>query len=96
MTGNEFPAWIVALVALVSGVTLLSVRPMPLFVRVALLSPRLAIFAMFGLYALLDMDITNRAFVTRLVLVILFLTESVTAVIVRLEWHKLHRLGKRL
>lgn len=96
MTGNEFPAWLVALVSLVSGLTLLSVRPMPLFIRVALLSPRLAIFALYTLYALFDLDMANRAFVTRLLLVILFLAESATAVIVRLEWFKLRKLGRRL
>lgn len=96
MAGAEFPAWVIALAALVSAVTLFSARPMPLFVRVALISPRLAICALYGIYALFDVDVTNRVFVTRLALLMLFLAESVTFVLVRMEWQKLHRLGRRL
>ena len=96
MTGDEFPAWVIALAALASAVTLFSARPLPLFVRVALISPRLAICALYGIYTLFDVDLANRAFVTRLLFLLLFLTESVTFGLVRLEWQKLHRLGRRL
>jgi hypothetical protein len=96
MTGDEFPAWVIALAALASAVMLFSARPMPLFVRVALISPRLAICALYGIYTLFDVDIATRSFVVRLLFLLLFLTESVTFGLVRLEWQKLRHLGRRL
>lgn len=90
---NEFPAWIVSLAALTSAWAVMSGRAMPLAFRIALASPRLAIFALYGFYAVVDVDIYNRATITRLLLLFLFLTETLSAPMinrVNARWRKQH------
>jgi hypothetical protein len=73
------PAWVVALTALVAAWGVLSARAMPLPFRIALAAPRLACFLIYLMYATVDMDIASRAVITRFLLLILFLTEAISA-----------------
>jgi hypothetical protein len=76
---GAIPAWLVALTGLVAAWAVLSARAMPLPFRIALAAPRLAFFAIYFLYALFDVDIANWEAITRILLLTLFLTESIAA-----------------
>ena len=78
------PAWVVAIYALASIIGILSIRPMPLLIRLALVAPRvvLASIFLFYQYSIVQDDLAGLA------LVVLFGVELLTATAVRWQWRK--------